>query len=198
MKRAFRLADLTPTDRYKLMSGLIVPRPIGWVGSRSAEGVANLAPFSFFNMVAGTPPTVLFVPGTTVRIKDTLTNVRATGEFTLSVVTDEVAEAMNATSASFPPAIDEFEAAELTAVRGESVAAPMVQEAVANFECVVMDIYEVADAAAVVFGSVLTAHVSERVLDGTRIDFAELRAIGRLAGPWYTRTHKLFDMERPE
>ena len=198
-KRVFDAEELDATDRYKLMSGLIVPRPIGWVGSRDANGVNNLAPFSFFNMVSGTPPTLLFTTGMTVRVKDSLANVRASGVFTVNVVTEEVAAAMNVSSDSFSPDVDEFAAAGLTAIEGEAVAAPLVAEAKANFECVVTHIHEVGEgpSASVVFGEVQRFHVAESLLDGTRIDLASLKAVGRLAGSWYSRTTDLFQMERP-
>ena len=198
-KKVFEAGELDATDRYKLMTGLIVPRPIGWIGSRGANGVNNLAPFSFFNMVSGSPPTLLFTTGMTVRVKDSLANVRASGVFTVNVVTEEVAIAMNVTSDSFPPGVDEFTAAGLTSIEGEAVAAPMVAEAKANFECVVTHIHEVGEgpAASVVFGEVLRLHVAESLLDGTRIDLAGLKAVGRLAGPWYSRTTDQFSMERP-
>ncbi|MEE9298470.1 MAG: flavin reductase family protein [Acidimicrobiia bacterium] len=199
-KRVFEAASLDPVDRFKLMTGLIVPRPIGWIGSRSPDGLDNLAPFSFFNMVAGTPPTLLFTTGMTRRVKDTLANVRATGVFTVNVVTDEVAEAMNATSGDYASEVNEFELAGVTKVEAGAVAAPMVAEAKANFECEVSHIHEVGDgpSASVVFGEIQRIHVSEHLLDGTRIDLVGLKAVGRLAGPWYSRTADQFAMERPE
>ena len=198
-KRVFDAGGLDATERYKLMTGLIVPRPIGWIGSRGANGVNNLAPFSFFNMVSGTPPTLLFTTGMTVRVKDSLANVRASGVFTVNIVTEEVAAAMNVTSDSFSPEVDEFATAGLTAIEGETVAAPMVAEAKANLECAVTHIHEVGEgpSASVVFGEVSRFHVAESLLDGTRIDFAALKAVGRFAGSWYSRTTDLFEMERP-
>ncbi|MEZ5296925.1 MAG: flavin reductase family protein, partial [Ilumatobacteraceae bacterium] len=118
-KQRFRVDELEGVDAYKLATGLIVPRPIGWIGTLSADGVPNVAPYSFFNVVSGLPPTFVFSPGRGGR-KDTLDNVRAVGEFTVNVVTAEVAEAMNASSASFPPDVDEFEACGLTAVPSRS------------------------------------------------------------------------------
>jgi len=198
-KRVFEMETLDVTDRYKLMSGLIVPRPIGWIGSRDRAGNDNLAPFSFFNMVSGSPPTLLFTTGMTVRVKDTLANVRSAGVFTVSVVTEETAEAMNRTSEDHPADVDEFEAAGISKIEAEVVAAPMVADAKANFECEVTHIHEVGDgpSASVVFGHVLRIHVLESLLDGTRIDPAGLQAVGRLAGSWYSKTTDLFEMKRP-
>jgi len=198
-KTTFVAADLDEQTRYKLLIGLVVPRPIGWIGTRSADGIANLAPYSFFTMVAGTPPTVLFAPGLTVRRKDSLVNAEATGEFTVSVVTEEGAEAMNSTSGEDPPDVDEFRLAGLTPVVGEVVEAPMVAEAKANLECRVTQIVEVGrpPGAAVVFGEVVRIHVRDEVLDGTRIDHEALRAVGRLAGNGYCTTRDRFEMARP-
>jgi flavin reductase (DIM6/NTAB) family NADH-FMN oxidoreductase RutF len=119
-KIRFSVGDLTGADPYKLATGLIVPRPIGWIGSISSDGVANLAPYSFFNCVSGNPPTFAFAPGRGAR-KDTLANVREVGEFTINIVTIEVVEAMNATAASHAADVDEFAAAGLTAADGRRV-----------------------------------------------------------------------------
>jgi flavin reductase (DIM6/NTAB) family NADH-FMN oxidoreductase RutF len=198
-KTVFAADALDGADRYKLLTGLVVPRPIGWIGTLSVDGVANLAPYSFFNLVAGTPPTVLYAPGLTQRVKDSLANARDTSEFTVNIVTEELAEAMNLTSAEFPPDVDEFAVAGLTAVPGEVVKAPMVAEAKANLECRVSRIVEVGDppGAAVVFGEVVRFHIRPEVLDGTRIDHGALRAVGRMTGDGYTTTRDRFEMPRP-
>jgi flavin reductase (DIM6/NTAB) family NADH-FMN oxidoreductase RutF len=198
-KRRFTVAELPGADGYKLATGLIVPRPIGWIGTISSDGVANVAPYSFFNVVSGLPPTFVFSPGRTGR-KDTLDNVRDVGEFTVNVVTEEVAEAMNATSATFGPDVDEFAACGLTAVPSTSVRPPMVGECKANFECVVTQIVEIGHPElgnALVIGEAVEIHVIDELLDGMRVDQAELRAIGRHAGNSYSRSTDLFDMIRP-
>jgi len=195
----FDLGELAPVDRYKLLSGLIVPRPIGWVGTADADGRRNLAPYSFFNMVVGTPPTVLFCPGFHGRMKDSLANAIATGEFTLNMVTEGTVEAMNATSGDYPPDVDEFEIAGLTAVPGTVVSAPMVGEAVASMECRTTQVVDVGDpiTASVVFGEVLRVHVMTDLVDGTRIDHQAFKAVGRMAGSGYVRTGDLFEIDRP-
>lgn len=199
-KRRFTNDDLRGAAGYKLTTGLVVPRPIGWIGSLSADGVPNLAPFSFFNAVSGIPPTFVFSPGKNSR-RDTLANVRAVGEFTINIVTEEVAEAMNATSATLEPDVDEFEACGLTAVAGNSVRPPMVGECKANIECVVTQIVEIGHPElgnGLVIGEAVEFHVAEHLLDGTRVDQAELRAIGRHAGNGYSHATDLFDMVRPD
>jgi flavin reductase (DIM6/NTAB) family NADH-FMN oxidoreductase RutF len=194
----FELEALDRTDRAKLLMGLVVPRPIGWIGTTGPAG-DNLAPYSFFNLVVTTPPLLLFCPGRSKRDKDSLVNAVSTGEFTVSIVTDDVLEAMNASSAEVGSEIDEFELAGLDKAYGDVVGAPFVAEASAAFECRVVEVHEFGDgpAVSIVYGEVLTVHVDEEIVDGTRIRFDRLGAIGRLAGPWYSRTVDLIDLERP-
>ena len=203
MKRRFDPTEYDDTDIYKLLIGLVVPRPIGWIGSRSPAGVRNLAPFSFFNAVAASPPTVVF---STIRRhghhKDTLANITATGVFTVNVVTEEVIDAMNITSGSYDSEVDEFEVSGLTPVPGSVVDAPMVAESIANFECRLSQIVPIGQdgpmAASIVIGEIVRVHVDETILDGTRIDQTALKAIGRMGGPLYTRTRDLVSLERPD
>ena len=193
---------MEPVDAYKLLSGLVVPRPIGWIGTRSADGVDNLAPYSFFNAVAATPPTVLFAPtGQPGARKDTLANVRETGAFTVNIVSFDLAEAMNATSATHPAEVDEFEAVGLAKREAEAVDAPAVADAPAVFECRLDRVIEVGRApmgSHVVLGEVVAFVVDERLLDGTRVDQVELDPIGRHAGNAYSRANVLFELVRPD
>lgn len=198
----FDLAELAPIDRYKLLIGGVVPRPIGWIGTRDPDGNRNLAPYSFFNVVAGTPPTVLFSPGRRAGgPKDTLANVLATGEFTVNIVDEDLAEAMNLTSGEYGPDVDEFELTGLEAVTGVAVAAPMVATSPVRLECRLTQTVELDDPPTntVVFGKVVLMHVRSDLLDGTRIDPIGLRAVGRMAGAGYTKTVPgYFEMQRPD
>ena len=200
-RTTFHVADLDLTDCYKLMTGLIIPRPIGWIGTYGDDGVANLAPYSFFQAVATNPPVVLFSTGIGGGvIKDSLHNVRATGVFTASLVDHDLAVAMNETAAEVEPSVDEFGLAGLTAQRFGSVEAPGVAEAKAVLECRVVDEKMFGSAPlehAVTFGEVVALHVDETVLDGTRIDAVALDALGRLAGSSYTTTRDQFTLDRP-
>ena len=197
----FAAEDLDPNDGYKLLTALVVPRPIGWVGSVGKDGVPNLAPFSFFNVVCPTPPTVIFAPtGQPGVRKDTLVNVERTGEFTLSTVTAEVLDAMNATAVDAPSDVSEFEVAGLTPVYGDVVAAPYVAEAKAAMECRVTRIVDVGRApmaSRVAFGEVVRFHVSGALVDGTRIDQDALRGVGRHAGGAYTIAEPIISRARP-
>ena len=200
-KQRFLTADLEPGIGYKLMSGLVVPRPIGWIGTRSADGTNNLAPYSFFNGVSSSPPIVIFSPvAQPSGRKDSLANARETGVFTVNIVDHAHVEAMNASAASVDAGVDEFELAGLEIAESELIDAPKVASAPATMECEVVklvDLTEVGSDAVTVFGRVLAFDVEERLLDGTRIDQAELDAVGRHAGSTYSRTTDRFDLTRP-
>jgi len=198
----FVTAEIDAVDAYKLLSGLVVPRPIGWIGSRSSDGINNLAPYSFFNGVAASPPTVMFAPtGQPSARKDTLSNVRETGVFTVNIVNFDLGPAMNETSGSHAADVDEFEVAGLTVREAEAIDAPCVADAPATFECKVMKIVEIGDgpmASSVVFGEVLAFDVADRLLDGTRVDQIELDAIGRHVGNYYSHNGELYELTRPD
>lgn len=189
---------------YKIMIGSILPRPIGWISTIDPTGRPNLAPFSFFNAVCGNPPHVLFCPmirGTDLRQKDTLANVRATGEFVVNIVTEELAEAMNITSAEFPVEVDEFEAAGLEKSPSVKVRPPRVAASPIHYECQVVQIVDLGSqpgGGSVVIGRVVHLHVDERVLiNRDKIDLSALKPIGRLAGSAYCRVREVFEMPRP-
>lgn len=197
-KQYFDFEDTAGRDRYKLLSGLIVPRPIGWIGTRRANGTFNLAPFSFFNVVSTAPPTVLFSGSShSDRPKDSIALAEESGEFTVNIVSEEVAQAMAVTAGSFGPDADEFAIAGLTAVAGKVVAAPMVAESPANLECRVSTVLDVGEGLTrIVVGRVVALHVDDSVLDGTRIDARSLRAVGRMSGNTYITTENPFELPR--
>jgi flavin reductase (DIM6/NTAB) family NADH-FMN oxidoreductase RutF len=189
---------------YKILIGSVVPRPIGWISSIDSDGCPNLAPFSFFNVVCANPPHVLFCPmirGTDQKPKDTLRNVRATGEFVVNIVTEALAEAMNLTSTELPAEINEFELSGLTPQPSVAVNPPRVAESPLHFECKVATILDIGDepgSGSVVIGRVIHIHVHQDLLIGEdKIDLEKLRPIGRLAGSGYCRVTDLFQMARP-
>jgi len=197
-KRSFDLTTAVSSDHYKLLTGLVIPRPIGWIGTKRDDGQLNLAPFSFFNAVSSQPPIVLFSAGRHVdRPKDSLAFAERSGVFTVNIVSEELADAMNKTSGSFDLDEDEFAIAGLTVVMGTVVDAPMVGEAPANLECRVVDVIDVGAETRMVLGEVVMMHVREDALDGTRVDSDVLRAIGRLSGRSYVTTRDRFELERP-
>ncbi len=197
-------AQIAYSDIYKLMIGIIVPRPIAFVSTLDSSGIRNLAPFSYFTACSSNPPMVCF--STTVRsgprpYKDTLENVRATGEFVLNTVTEEIAERMNITSADVPPEVDEFALSGLTPIASDLVKPPRVAESKAQMECRLHQIVATSDRPGggfLIIGEVLRFHVLESLLDGCKVDPEMLKAIGRMGGPTYVRTHDRFEMQRPK
>jgi flavin reductase (DIM6/NTAB) family NADH-FMN oxidoreductase RutF len=193
-----------PRNIYKLMVGAIVPRPIAFVSTISAEGVLNLAPFSFFTAISANPPVVCFCPmvrGSDGKRKDTLCNIESTGEFVVNVVSEDFAAKMNACSAEFPPEVDEFEVSDLTPVASEVVRPPRVAESRIQMECRMLQVVHVSPrplGGSIVIGQVLLFHVCDELIDSYRIDPDRLRAVGRMGGPSYVRTTDRFDMERPK
>jgi flavin reductase (DIM6/NTAB) family NADH-FMN oxidoreductase RutF len=191
-----------PQNVYQLLIGAIVPRPIAFVSTVSASGVHNLAPFSFFTGASSNPPVICFC--TSVRpdgtFKDTLHNIRATKEFVVNVVAEEIALQMNACAGEYPPEHDEFGFSGLTAVPSEMVKPPRVLESPVSMECKLAQIVEVSVlpmGGIMIFGEVVRFHVREGISEGFKIDPDKLNAIGRMGGPTYVRTHDRFDMARP-
>jgi flavin reductase (DIM6/NTAB) family NADH-FMN oxidoreductase RutF len=201
-------AEQKPQDIYKLLVGSVVPRPIAFVSSMDADGVRNLAPFSFFTVASANPPVVCFCPMTRGSTnsglqptKDTLRNIIATREFVVNVVSEEFAEKMNACSAELPPEVDEFLVSGLTPVASDVVRPPRVGESHVQMECRLQQVIHVSTeplGGSLVLGEVLRFHVSASLLDNFRIDPEKLQAIGRMAGSTYARTRDRFDMERPK
>jgi flavin reductase (DIM6/NTAB) family NADH-FMN oxidoreductase RutF len=201
--------ECEPRQVYKLMTGLIVPRPVALVSTVDLKGVANLAPFSFFTGVGSVPPTVLFCP--VVRAggvgkdadgrKDTLRNVEETGEFVINVVSEAIAAAANATAAEVPPEVDEFVLSGLTAVASETVRAPRVAESPAQLECRVQQVIYTGrqpGAGVVVLGEIVRAHVRSDLFDDFRVDATGLDAVGRMAGNTWVRTQDRAELVRPK
>lgn len=197
-------ATLPWRDAYKLMIGSIVPRPIAFVSTVSPEGVLNLAPFSFFTAVCPQPMTLCFSPmvrGSDGAKKDTLVNIEATGEFVINIVSESFAAQMNATSAEFPPEVDEFAAAGLSPAPCESVRAPRVAESLVSYECKLLQVVTVGDgrpgSGSLVLGTVQRIHLAEAVVQEGRILIDVLQPFGRLAGNDYTRCTDRFTLQRP-
>ena len=205
---SFNPAECQPRQIYKLMIGIIVPRPVALVSTMDKQGVVNLAPFSFFCGVGSVPPTVLFCPSLrvgassgTVEPKDTLRNVEETGEFVINVVSDTISAAANASSAEVPPEIDEFVISGLTPIASEAVHPPRVAESPAQMECKLLQVIYTGHApgsGVIVLGEVLRFHIQENLFDDFRVDPAGLDAVGRMAGTTWVRTHDRFDLIRPE
>ena len=190
-------------DVYRLLIGIVTPRPIAWVTSQDAEGRVNLAPFSFYNAFGANPPVVVFSPLTRRdgSQKDTLRNVEATGEFVLNAAVADLAEAMNHSSKELPYGESELPLTGLTLTPSLKVKPPRVAEAPVTMECKLRQIVPVGDgplSANLVIGEVVMMHIDDRVLDEHgRVDPRKLQTIARLGGDYYCRSTDLFEMQRP-
>ncbi len=185
-------------------NSIVAPRPIGWISTHDGEGRHNLAPYSFFNAFGYVPPIVGFA---SLGRKDTVRNCQRTGEFAWNLVTMELAQAMNATSATVAPEVDEFGLGRLTAVPGVKIAAPRVAESPVNFECRVTQILRLRDAAGretqswMVFGEVVAVHIAQRLIHEGVYRTAEAHPVARGGGPadyFEIRPEALFRMTRPQ
>jgi flavin reductase (DIM6/NTAB) family NADH-FMN oxidoreductase RutF len=197
------VASAAVLDVYRLLVGVVTPRPIAWVTTLSPTGVVNLAPFSFFNAFGGNPPVVVFSP--TLRRdgskKDTLLNVEATGEFVLNAAVASLAEKVNLSSKELPPDESEIELTGLHTVPSVRVRPPRLVEAPVNLECRVRQIIPCGSgpiAANLVIGEVLVFHVHDDILDARgQADPRKLQTVARLGGDYWCRTSDLFELKRP-
>jgi len=196
---------VTPwVDVYRRLTDVVIPRPIALVATVDPDGVANLAPFSFFTVVSSNPPFIAFAPhraGRTGTKKDTLRNLELVGEFTVSVVTEEIAERVNACAAPLPYGDSEFVHSGLTPMPAERVKAPLVAESPVGLECTVEEIRtygEEGGGGSLVVGRVVLMHLDRAVRDADgRVLPERLRAVGRMGGSLWCRTRDTFPLERP-
>ncbi|MEW6461822.1 MAG: flavin reductase family protein [Pseudomonadota bacterium] len=194
---------LSPLDAYRWLASSVTPRPIAWVSSRSPEGVANLAPFSFFQVISDNPPTLLVNVNTRDdgSLKDTLRNAQASGELAIQLVSFAQAEAMNASAAVLPHEVSEFEHCAIASTPCERIGVPRVVGAPVTFECRVAQIqpYPAQQPNShLIFAEVLLAHIDDALLtEQGRLDPLQLDLVGRLGGSAYCRTRDVFNMQRP-
>lgn len=194
----FSFPALTPRERYKLLIGTVVPRPIALVTTIGPDGVANAAPFSFFNCLSADPAIVAL--GVEFRSdgrpKDTGRNVRNTGVFTVNIVSDAIMDAMNVCAVPFDETVDELAAAGLTARPGTAVASPWIAEAPAALECRLHSFLEIGTSREIILGEVVHAHYRSGVVDpaNLHVDPVALDAVGRMGGHGYASTRDYFDL----
>ncbi|MEW6510163.1 MAG: flavin reductase family protein [Bacteroidota bacterium] len=192
-----------PRDIYRLMTGLIVPRPIAFVSTLSLDGVRNLAPFSFFTAISANPPAICFAPmirGTDGSRKDTLRNIEAMKEFVVNIVSEDFARKMNACSFDYPPEVDEFAESGLTPIPSDLVTPPRVKESRAAMECRLLQVVHISPkplGGSLVIGEILRFHVDDDIVSNFQVNPDLLRPIGRMGGGTYTRTTDRFEMPRP-
>ncbi|MTH65654.1 flavin reductase family protein [Paracoccus shanxieyensis] len=193
----FDFADLSARDRYKLLIGAVVPRPIAWVTTVDRQGRVNAAPFSFFNVLSA-DPAILAIGVENhddLRFKDTGHNIRETGEFTVNIVDHANLHPMNVTAVAFPPGVDEVTRAGLTTMPGTHVAAPCIAEAPVAMECRRYVTLSVSASREIVLGEVVAMHVRSSIVnERLHIDPVGLDALGRMGGHGYCRSHQTFDL----
>jgi len=196
----FDLGKLEPRESYKLLIGLVVPRPIALVTTVSRAGVVNTAPYSFFNMFSANPAVVVI--GIDARpngsMKDTAKNARDTGVFVVNLVDEGLAAAMNDCAVDFPPETSETGMLGLPLAAGTHVPAPHLVDAPAALECRKMMMINIGPDRELLVGEVLGVQVRSGVVDREmlRVDFDAYKPVGRLAGSLYARLHDRFKLER--
>jgi flavin reductase (DIM6/NTAB) family NADH-FMN oxidoreductase RutF len=190
----FDVKSLSPQDVYKLLVGIVVPRPIAWVTTVSLQGVVNAAPFSFFNVMGNDPPVVALGIGRDNQrpggLKDTARNILANGEFVINLVTAELATQMVMTATEFPPEQDELIAAKLTTEASSKVAPPRIKASPINLECRHVSTIEIGRTR-VTLGEVIQIHIANQYLDSSQkyVKTEDLNVLGRLHGAgWYVQT----------
>ncbi|MEQ6248604.1 flavin reductase family protein [Sulfitobacter sp. HNIBRBA3233] len=196
-----------PEDGHGLphnpFNAIVTPRPIGWISTRDSEGRDNLAPYSFFNGVAYTPPQVMFAStgakddrdGT----KDSMANIRDTGVFCVNIVEYAARDAMNASAAHLPHDVDEFVHAGLEKVECDEIACARVANAPAAMECRLTQIVQIEGAANFVcFGEVIGVHLRDDCLVDGKFDVTRYEPLSRLGYRDYTRVREVFEMARPD
>jgi len=189
-----------PSLKYDPMKAMIAPRPIGWISTLSKDGVANLAPYSFFNAVGGMPPMLMF---SSEGYKDTAINAVDSGEFVHNYASKHLAEEMNATSIPAPKGISEFDHFSIERADSNLVAPPRVAKAFASFECKVTDVFETKDVggektgAVMIIGQVVGVHIDETVLHDGRFDVALAEPITRLGYLDFGYSTGFHEMIRP-
>ncbi|MBO0740047.1 MAG: flavin reductase family protein [Hyphomicrobiaceae bacterium] len=193
------MTDLAPRQRYKLLCGLVVPRPIALVSTVSPAGVVNAAPCSFFNAFSENPPLIVLGLQHTEdgRPKDTTRNIQLSGEFVVNLVDEGIAEAMNITATEFPSHMSEPEIAKLRLAPSTLVKSPRLADAPAAFECRRV-VGPFGPRRELLIGEVIAVNVREGIVDPNtfNVDFAALQPVGRLCGNLYAHQRDRFELKR--
>jgi len=194
-------ATLNNKDMYKFLIGGVAPRPIAWAGTRSKDGINNLAPFSFYNAFSSTPPIVGFstIPRLDGRKKDTLQNVIDSKCFTLSAVSHKLVTQMSKSAALLEPEEDEFSFAGLEPAEAQTINAPYVKDALLVFECELNQIISFGDVEGsgnLILGQIKYINIDDDIYQDGYVNFEKLDPVGRLAGNWYATIRDKFELKR--
>jgi flavin reductase (DIM6/NTAB) family NADH-FMN oxidoreductase RutF len=196
----FDFSALSARERYKLMIGTIIPRPIALVTSVDEDGRVNAAPFSFFNCLSADPPIIALGVelNPDMSFKDTSHNIRMTEVFTVNIVSHAIAEAMHVCAAKYPRGVDELKEAGLTAMPGVKVASPYIREAPAALECRRHMTLELGKSRQIILGEIVYAHYQNGIVDERlHVDPAGIDAIARLGGDTCATIRDRFEMLTP-
>lgn len=187
--------NLSGKQSHFLLDSIVCPRPIFLVSTVNKKGTVNLAPFSMSTIASTNPPMICFSPGPGVRPnvseKDTLANIRETGEFVVNMVTEDMLENVLVAAKNFPPDVSELEHTSFTAGPGQRVAPPRILEAPVNMECIVHQIIPLGNHNLII-GEVLIFHIADRVYTGIDIDSSKLSIIGRMGSSYFVKTTEIF------
>jgi flavin reductase (DIM6/NTAB) family NADH-FMN oxidoreductase RutF len=192
--------NLDPALRYKLLVGVVVPRPIAFVTTLAGDGTVNAAPFSFFNVFSEEPPLVVLglqsKPDNAP--KDTTANIRRTGEFVINMVGEDIAAQMNLCAVDFPANVSELDKAGLTTAASTDIAAPRIAEAPVALECRQNMMISFGPHRDLLVGEVVRLHARPGIIDpgNHRTNMAAYRPVGRLAGSDYSRQDGVFSLVR--
>jgi flavin reductase (DIM6/NTAB) family NADH-FMN oxidoreductase RutF len=191
-------AQLSEHERYKLLTGLVFPRPIALVSTRNANGVANCAPYSFFNAMCEDPMLVILSFGARSdgKLKHSLANILRTGEFVVNLVDEVIANGMHLSSTEYGEEVSEFEVAGFTEAACREVQHPRIAEAPASFECKLFRRIDIGPARDLILGEIVLMHAREGIIDpaSRRISETAYRPVGRLFGTRYCTTRQRFEL----
>lgn len=193
-------ADMTTELAYKLLTGVVVPRPVAWISTCSDDGIVNVAPFSSFNYVSHTPP--MLAVNISVQddgvLKDTARNIKANGEFVVNVAARSSLDLMNATSALYPPDASEAEHLGIELVPGQLVRTPRVAQSPVQMECRLSQIVPLGRGINTLYiGEIVMFHLDPSVYDGRHVDSVAIDPVARLGGPFYAALGEVFKRPRP-
>ncbi|AMJ61540.1 flavin reductase family protein [Bosea sp. PAMC 26642] len=188
-----QISELSPLECERLINSVVVPRPIAWVTSQDGNGVRNLAPFSYFNLVSVSPALlVISFRGP----KDTLKNIEETGEFVVNIVSKSLSPQMVASSEAFPPEIDEITVAGLETSPSRTVLPPRLALAKAALECKRVQSIALGDGTLII-GEILHVFIDDGILESGRVSVTALAPVGRLGGAFYTSPDQPFRVNKP-
>ncbi|WP_396178122.1 flavin reductase family protein [Flavobacterium sp.] len=200
----FNPENLHQKEVYKLLTGLIIPRPIAWVSTINEEGMANLAPFSYFNAVGDDPPHVMISISRSGHLnKDTLNNILNNKEFVVNMVTEDLAEKMNLTAHPLQPHESEFDFADIAIGNSKKVRPPLVANSPVSMECEMVHHYNLENhkngGSTIIIGRVIYFHIKDDILlDHFHVDLTKYQPISRLSGANYAKLGELFTIKRPQ